>query len=409
MADIQLGMYRHYKGGLYQVVAVGKNEGTAQDEVIYRAMHRSEFGERTWWTRAATEFGSTVEHNGETVPRYKYLGPSPRHRLIGKLMAVAYFDLLLIFTSAILLLGIFVVTRDFRDPGFFFAIHPILGWCVVTILGLAIFTIGYMRFVGPWWLHTTKQIVPMQNITEPIRVAVIADLQVGEHKRTAWMEKVVERIKKLKPDLVVIAGDLVSNELNPEDETMYLEPLEDLKAICPVYAVLGNHDYGIGLLSGGVAIRTQDKAWEVKDRFKAMGIPLLVNELATVTVRGQQMAIYGIDDEWGGKPNYTALSQWDQSMPILLLAHNPDAILAWPKNLPGPNLTVAGHTHGGQLQLPVVGPIGDAYLKLPKTFYQGLRYYNKKAVFVTTGVGESLGPLRIGAPAEVAILTLQKP
>lgn len=404
---VKPGTYRHYKGNLYEVVSVGRDHEGAEEVVIYKALHRTKFGDHTVWVRPQKMFLETVEYQGTTMPRFKFLGPKPKNRLIGKLMAVAYFDLLLMFTSGIFLLGIFVIVRDFRDPGFFFAVHPILGWFITLLFSLCIYGIGYARFIGPWWLKNNFYFTTAKNLTAPIRIAVIADLQVGDHKRTAWMEKVVDRIVKLKPDLVLVAGDLVSNELNPEDESAYLEPLRDLKEICPVFAVLGNHDYGLGLLSGGVMIRTQDKSQLVAERFTAMGIPLLINQLSTINIKGQTINVFGIDDEWGGKPNYAALKDWNKNQPLILLAHNPDAILGWPQDLPLPTLTVAGHTHGGQLRLPFFGPVGDAYIKLPKIFYSDIHLYKDAPVFVTTGVGESMGPLRLGVAPEVAIVALE--
>lgn len=407
MTEIPKGTYRHYKGNLYEVIDEAKDEATLEDVVIYRALYHSEFGDRTVWVRPTKFFNETVEHDGERVPRFKYLGPKPKQRLIGKLLAVSYFDLLIFLTAGILLLGVFVIVRDFRDPGFFFAVHRVLGWFIVTVFSLCIYGIGYARFVGPWMLKTNFYTVKNTSLTKPLRVAVIADLQVGDHKRTEWMEKVVARVQKEKPDCVLIAGDLVSNELNPEDESAYLEPLADLVKTCPVFAVLGNHDYGIGLLSGGVAIRTQDKSAEVRERCKLLGVHLLENALETFTVNGQTIAVFGIDDEWGGKPSYSVLKDWNTTQPVILLAHNPDAILGWPSHLPKPTLTVAGHTHGGQLKLPIFGPIGDAYMKLPKIFYDGVHDYNDSPVFVTTGVGESLGPFRMGVAPEVAIVTIE--
>ncbi len=406
MSDLPKGMYRHYKGKLYEVLEVGHDHEGVEEEVVYRSLyHHEKFGDRAVWIRPKKQFMEMVTVNGTVMPRFKYLGAKPKQRLIGKLLAVAYFDLLLLFTSAILLLGIFIVTRDFKDPGFFFAVHPILGWFVTMLFGACALGIGYARFVGPWKLAVRKFTVPTPGLTKPITIAVIADLQVGDHKKDAWVEKVTDRIIKQSPDLVLIAGDLVSNELNPDDESVYLEPLRLLKDLCPTYAVLGNHDYGLGLLSGGVAIRTQDKTAEVKDRFKEMGLPLLVNQADTVMVAGQKIRVFGIDDEWGGKPDYTAINNSD-TLPTILLAHNPDAILAWPESVPKPIVTVAGHTHGGQMLIPLIGPIGDAYLKLSKKFYQGVHMHQGTPVFVTTGVGESLGPIRIGVPPEIALVTL---
>ncbi len=408
MTNIPRGTYRHYKGNLYQVVDEGKDHETLEDVVIYRALYHSEFGDRTMWVRPKKDFLERVVLDGVSTERYKYLGPLPKQRLIGKLLAVSYFDLLIFLTAAILLLGVFVIVRDFRDPGFFFAVHKYLGWFIVTLFSLCIYGIGYARFVGPWLLKTNYYTIKTPALPEKIRIAVIADLQVGDHKRSEWIEKVVERIQKQKPDLVLIAGDLVSNELNPEDESVYLEPLGELTKEYPVYAVLGNHDYGIGLLSGGVAVRTQDKSDEVRARCKLLGIHLLENAFEKCTVKNQTITIFGVDDEWGGKPNYAALKEWNTNQPIILLAHNPDAILSWPVHLPKPTLTVAGHTHGGQLKIPFIGPIGDAYLKLPKIFYKDVHEYNDSPVFVTTGVGESLGPFRMGVKPEVAIVDVGK-
>ncbi|MEK7212796.1 MAG: metallophosphoesterase, partial [Patescibacteria group bacterium] len=121
---------------------------------------------------------------------------------------------------------------------------------------------------------------------------------------------------------------------------------------------------------------------------------------------GQKICLYGVDDIWGGKTDYSDLMKWNSNYPVILISHNPDAVLTWPEKLKKPDLVLAGHTHGGQIRLPFIGPLGEADVALGKKYYKGLNYWNDIPIFVTVGVSETGGPVRFLNPPEVAVITL---
>jgi predicted MPP superfamily phosphohydrolase len=301
---------------------------------------------------------------------------------------------------------IFFIVRDSHRPETFLSRHPILASVIGGILALGIILALYAHLIEPYRLVTTRASVPVR-VTSPIRVGLVADMQVGMHKKSEWMEKVTTKALAEKPDIILIAGDLVANEGTLEDESVYLEPLKKLVGVIPVYYVLGNHDYGVATKPGLTFNSINgDKHELVMARMQALGIPLLRNELICPTFQTQTLCIFGTDDIWGSQADYTRLSAWDTAKPLILLSHNPDAILSWPTTLKKPDIFLAGHTHGGQVYLPFFGPLGNAGVDLGKNYYRGLNYWNGIPIFTTVGSGESLGSLRLFTPPEVAIITL---
>lgn len=307
-------------------------------------------------------------------------------------------------TVALLLIALFL--RDMRRETFFRR-HQVLTTGIIAVLGIGIITALYAHLIEPRRLVVTTATITFP-IKQPIRVGLIADIQVGNHKKDEWVNKIIAKARQEKPDIILIAGDLISNELGDSfDETIYLEPLQKLLPDFPVYAVLGNHDYGIGNREGltfkGISA---DKHQLVIDRFKKLGIPLLRNELVCPIIRSQEFCVFGTDDIWGSDTDYARLNTWDTTKPIILLSHNPDTILSWPNNIPKPNLMLAGHTHGGQVYIPLYGPLGNAGIDLGKQYYRWLNYWQGIPIFVTVGAGESIGALRLFTPPEIAVITL---
>ena len=346
------------------------------------------------------------------------------------------------FVLAIFL--IYIIGRDRKKPTVFFGQHKNWALGIIGVIILGTLMAFNAHFIEPWTIKTTPVEIKISGVTTSIKIAFISDIQVGNHKKSAWVEKIVERIKQEKPDLVILGGDLIDNEGTFEDESVYLEPLRSIATTYPTFAVLGNHEYGIG--SGVVGFDqyyTGDRSAEVIERLKNLGIRLLRNDLACPEIREQAICLYGIDDLWGGKPNFTALvgchseakptrlaegsprrknpltndkgsfaaAQDDNYMsttsPLIFITHNPDDIKLWPNNLRAPDLTLAGHTHGGQVWFPFVGPLGNAGISLPNKYYRGLNYYNDTPIYTSVGIGESGGAVRFWTLPEIAIINLK--
>jgi predicted MPP superfamily phosphohydrolase len=164
--------------------------------------------------------------------------------------------------------------------------------------------------------------------------------------------------------------------------------LKGLRARFGVFATLGNHDWWYN-------------GPRVKKALENAGITELENDAAMIGRDGDAIWVVGIGDKWEGKPDTaSALAKVGGGAPIIAFTHNPDIFPSIPARVA---LTIAGHTHGGQVALPIIGrPI------VPSDF--GERYAaghiieGSKHLFVTTGVGTSILPVRFRIPPEISLL-----
>jgi predicted MPP superfamily phosphohydrolase len=258
--------------------------------------------------------------------------------------------------------------------------------------------------LGAWafWIEPNRLVVKQTEIKLPgwpeslnrLRIVAISDLHVGSLYITLdKLERVVETINAAKPDIVVLLGDYVIQDvvggrfIEPE---VFAEKLKALRAPGGVVAVLGNHDWWYD-------------APRVRRALEQAGMHVLEDEAVPIQHRGQVLWLAGLVDLWKGKPDIEkAMSQVPQGAPMIMLTHNPDI---FPQVPPRVSLTVAGHTHGGQVNLPFVGR-----LVVPSQF--GQRYAighiqeNKRHLFVTPGIGTSIFPVRFRVPPEISVVTL---
>jgi uncharacterized protein len=225
------------------------------------------------------------------------------------------------------------------------------------------------------------------------KVAVITDLHVGSvYVDLKKVKQVVSETNKTNPDLTVLLGDYVSNVRNycPIKPSEFVPELAKLKAKDGVFAILGNHDWWY---NGN----------EVLNAFKAAHLDVLENSARKINIRGQRLWIAGLADLWTRQPAIEkTIKAIPANDPILLLTHNPDVFPSVPSRV---SLTIAGHTHGGQVALPGYGPI-----IVPSAY--GLKYArghvveNGNHLFVSTGIGTTMLPVRLCTPPEITILIL---
>lgn len=302
---------------------------------------------------------------------------------------------------------IYVIGRDQKNKKCVFGRHKILAWFIISALFIGIAVSVYARFVEPYILLTKKIEIINDKITNPIKIALITDIHAGNGKKTKWVEKIVKKVETENPDIVLIAGDLICNEGIFEDETVYLEPLQKLADEYPVYATLGNHEYGIGNVNRfSKDLQTGDKSEEVITMLNKIGVHLLINRLRCIDGEETNLCLFGLDDIWGGKIDFTELYDWDQSSPLVFLSHNPDGAMLWPEQFAKPILMLSGHSHGGQIWIPFIGPLGNAGISLGENFYKGLNYYNDIPIYTSAGTGESGGAIRLFNPPEIIIINI---
>jgi uncharacterized protein len=258
--------------------------------------------------------------------------------------------------------------------------------------------------LGAWafWLEPRSLRVREYALAPPgwpralagLRVAVLTDLHVGSpFNDLARLRGVVEETNAARPDLVLLTGDLlilgiIGGTYVPPEQIV--AELTRLAAPLGIWATLGNHDWW----RDGTRMR---------GALEAAGIRVLENDAARITRGDAAFWLAGISDFWaGGYDVAAALAQVTDDAPIVAMTHNPDVFPEVPARVA---LLVAGHTHGGQVWLPLVGrPI------VPSVY--GQRYAAGHVVeggrhlFVATGIGTSILPVRFMVPPEVSILVL---
>lgn len=222
-----------------------------------------------------------------------------------------------------------------------------------------------------------------------LRVAHISDIHVGRFTRGAILDKIASQTNRLDPDLILFTGDLINNALS--DLPAGIALLKNLKSRYGVYLCEGNHDL-------------MESRSKFESQVQRSGLPLLINESAMVTVRGTRLQLLGL--RWDRNDNMIdqsvsalASSVSKDAFPILL-AHHPHAFDA--ADRAGIPLTLSGHTHGGQLMLTPTFGCGSLMYR----YWSGLYRKPQSRLVVSNGVGNWF-PLRLNAPAEIAMLTLQ--
>lgn len=228
-----------------------------------------------------------------------------------------------------------------------------------------------------------------------LRLDVVADTHTGSPRNGLdKLDRLVQRLIDSDADAVLMAGDYVilsvflGSYIPAETIAEHLKPLTARK---PVYAVLGNHDW-----------------WKdgpkVSAAFSAAGVRMIDNQAEVVQLRGCRLWIAGIGDLLEGDPDVAGtFAMIDDDAPVVALTHEPDLFPQIPARTA---LTVAGHTHGGQIDL---WPLRQD----PSGFVRGSRWLkwhivdDGRHLFVSPGIGTSILPMRLGVPPEISRLTLR--
>lgn len=246
--------------------------------------------------------------------------------------------------------------------------------------------------IEPGFGHHTKEypITIKKLERNNYKIAILADLHIGSPwNHVERLEKIVDTVNEQTPDLILVAGDFVIHEVlggkfvPPEK---LIPALSRLRAKEGVYAVLGNHDHWLN-------------GTRVTKALETANISVLTNKV--ILKDGFWLA--GVDDLWAGKPDVDGtLSQVKDDKPILLFTHNPDLFPKIPKRV---DLSIAGHTHGGQVYFPLLGrPIVPS--DYGERYALGLIQEDGHQLFVNPGTGTSILPVRFLVPPEVSILII---
>ena len=262
-------------------------------------------------------------------------------------------------------------------------------------LGLA----GYSGLVEPFRLQVGRHECRIRSSSSdpPLKLLHLSDLHASWAVSLGFIEEAVALGLQLKPDLICLTGDFITLQYAAFDA--YARVLAKLSAAAPVFACLGNHDGG--------RWAGQRRLWippACPPIAPAGRIELLHDRCATLRLNGRDIKITGVADAWSENLDLAAAfppSEAAGNATRILLSHNPDT-KEFLKFHPW-DLMLCGHTHGGQVVLPLIGapwtPVRD------KRFIAGLYSWDHRWIHITRGVGNMHGA-RFNCPPEVSLVTL---
>jgi predicted MPP superfamily phosphohydrolase len=251
------------------------------------------------------------------------------------------------------------------------------------------YTFGYRQLRVTRLDVATRELPPA---LDGLRIVHLSDIHLGPTADRAALREAFDRVNALDPDLICVTGDLVDSPVVDLDH--WLPELARLRARHGVYAVLGNHDRYAGADRVAAALRAATP-WR-----------LLRDEVATLEIDGDRLHLVGLEDR-PGPATAVMLPSLLASVPDgdarLVLVHQPSAFTTAARL--GVPLTLAGHTHGGQIAVPGLPSLNAARLMMTR-FDAGTFASGRSLLHVNRGLGTSGQRVRIGAPREVTLVTL---
>jgi predicted MPP superfamily phosphohydrolase len=218
-----------------------------------------------------------------------------------------------------------------------------------------------------------------------IRLVFLSDFHAGAFRPKSWYERIATEAQALDPDVLFLVGDFVDSTV---DGLQDLKTLADVRAHLGRYFILGNHDY-------------LDRPHEVRKELKRWGIADLTNSQVTLKKEGHVLQLSALDDHLYGVSSIPPLRA-SKELPHVTIVHGPDAIVDFSHG--DTDLMVAGHTHGGQIRLPFVGPLAPLPSKLGRIADKGRKVLNGIPLIISQGLGESDVRARLFCPAEIVVV-----
>ncbi|MDW7967056.1 MAG: metallophosphoesterase [Thermoanaerobaculum sp.] len=249
-----------------------------------------------------------------------------------------------------------------------------------------------------WHRHRPLPLVRRVLLTHPslpepfdgLTLAQVSDVHAGQFMTVERLEEVRAVVCRLAPDLILFTGDQLDRR--NVDAELFVQAFAGISAPFGVFGVLGNHDYLAGRALALTAL-------------EAAGITPLVNEAVLLQRQGATILLAGVDDADAPRPfgpDFTILQEVSVAF-RLLACHQPRL---WPEAVRhGADLTLAGHTHGGQ-----ISPMGERFsvARLATRFVAGPYVSGAHLLYVSRGIGVGAVPLRVGTWPEVDLITLQR-
>lgn len=263
---------------------------------------------------------------------------------------------------------------------------------IALALSLLLLAVYYVHDLEPSWIEVRSVSLTLPHLAPEFsgyRIVQLSDIHADRWMTAPRIQKVVDRVNQMHPDLVVLTGDFVTR--NPQKFAPNLSVLKSLKPVDKTLAILGNHD-----------------AWTdpdlVQKTLEAAGVDVLSNQVITLNRSLAQLHIGGVDDVWAQRDRLNeVLAALPATGAAILLAHEPD--FADTSAATGRfDLQLSGHSHGGQIHIPfmkrVLPPLAYKY---PLGQYQ----VGSMIQYTNRGLGSSGIPIRFNCRPEITILTLK--
>jgi len=247
-----------------------------------------------------------------------------------------------------------------------------------------------------------RRTIPIRNLPDALlgfRIVQISDIHLVEYTEAWFLEKMVAEVNALAPDLVLLTGDFVSADplsfsVAWRAAGICAEILSTLKAP-QRFAVLGNHDVAVG-------------PEHVIEPLRAHGTPVLVDQFFPIERGSDRLWLAGSHDADSRLPNLNRSVPDDPRAPVVLMVHEPDFadyVVKHPR-FPLIDLMLSGHSHGGQVRLPFLGPL--ILPPLGQKYYEGLYHFDHMQLYVNRGIGTTGLPFRLNCPPELTHITLTR-
>lgn len=267
----------------------------------------------------------------------------------------------------------------------------------------AVAGLGLASYAGTYARHEfeiTRLNLPIRNLPDGFlgfRIVQMSDIHLEEFTEASFLERMVAQVNELDPDLVLITGDFVSRGPGPlsvawKAAGVGAEILSTLKAP-QRFGILGNHDVNVG-------------AEHVVRPLEAHGTPILVDSYTPIERGKDVIWLCGADDAGTRQPDLNFAIPATPNAPVLFMCHEPDYVdkVVLHPRFPLIDLMLSGHTHGGQIRLPYIGPL--ILPPMGQKYIEGLFQFEQMQLYVNRGIGTVGLPFRLNCPAELTHFTL---
>jgi predicted MPP superfamily phosphohydrolase len=272
------------------------------------------------------------------------------------------------------------------------------------LYGASALGVGVAAYAGTGGRHDLEVVnrtIPITNLPDAFvgfRIVQISDIHLEEFTEAWFLEEVVTRTNALNPDMVLITGDFISKDPKPHPFAwkaagLCAEILSKLKAP-QRFGSLGNHDQGVG-------------AEHVIQPLEAHGTPIIVDRYVAIE-RGADRFWLCATEEATAEGNFNLTVPADPQAPVILMCHEPDLVetLSKQPRFANVDLMLAGHSHGGQVRLPLIGPL--VLPPLGRKYVEGSFKVGKTHLYVNRGIGTVGMPFRLYCPPELTHITLTR-